>query len=487
MTNYVGEIVMTTFTFDEDWYLTNYPDVAAAIRGGDFQTGLQHFNAYGSAEGRQASALGCKFPLSASLSTASSPRLYKTSGLDAFVAAVDAVGGLGTLEAKSILADFTLAFDTSIDLTLDPYSEAYVACQIALYEEISGRQLNQSTNELTQFNIDDYAAAANPYCWRDPSALVMHHLRIGTAIRRAALEREPAILDLGAGWGLTSEFMAMLGGDVVAIDINPDFIALINRRASRLGLPLRALVGTFDDFSVPQRFDLAFFYEALHHAVRPWDVIARCSRHLKVDGRIAFAAEPIQEIWWPSWGLRLDAVSVYCIRKFGWFESGWSHTFVIDMFRRVDLALEIWPDAEPQGGSTGVAWPSVVAVSGDALGAQWLGAGWSNDQDVFCSCGTAEIRILDKASPIQLGLDVINYRAQPIGLRILNEAGVERYVGSLPVGHAQIALPVEPSDRCLTLHSDAWIPAEEYDTIDRRTISFNLVRLHVRHALSPSP
>ncbi|TXM67547.1 methyltransferase domain-containing protein [Methylobacterium sp. WL12] len=477
---------MATLNFDEDWYLTNHPDVAAAVQSGDLLTGLQHFEAYGRAEGRQPCAPECELLPPAPVPVKSPLRPYRASELDAFVATVDAAGGLGAPEAQLILANFTLAFDTLVDLTLDPYSEAYVACQIALYEEVSGRRLDQSLNELTQFNLDDYAAAANPYSWRDPSALVVHHLRIGTAIKHAALKPEPTILDLGAGWGLTSEFMAMLGGDVVAIDINPDFVTLINRRATRLGLPLRALAGTFDDFSVPERFDLAFFYEALHHAVRPWDVIARCGRHLKVDGRIAFAAEPIQEAWWPAWGLRLDAVSVYCIRKFGWFESGWSHTFVTDMFRRVDLALELWPDAEGRGGSTGVARPCIETLSGDALCAQWLGFGWSSDRDEFCSCGAAEIRIPDNAYPIQLGLDVINYRAQPLDIRVRNEAGVERYAGSIPIGPAQIAIPVEPGDRCLTLHSDAWVPAEEYDTPDRRTISFNFSKLHVRCALSPS-
>ncbi len=40
------------FEFDEDWYLTSYPDVAAAVRAGGFASGLQHYLAYGRAEGR---------------------------------------------------------------------------------------------------------------------------------------------------------------------------------------------------------------------------------------------------------------------------------------------------------------------------------------------------------------------------------------------------------------------------------------------------
>ena len=39
--------------FDETWYLKNYPDVAGAVRSGVFRSGLQHYRAFGKAEGRR--------------------------------------------------------------------------------------------------------------------------------------------------------------------------------------------------------------------------------------------------------------------------------------------------------------------------------------------------------------------------------------------------------------------------------------------------
>lgn len=38
--------------FDENFYLSNYPDVAAAVIAGSFSSGLQHFQLYGLADNR---------------------------------------------------------------------------------------------------------------------------------------------------------------------------------------------------------------------------------------------------------------------------------------------------------------------------------------------------------------------------------------------------------------------------------------------------
>ncbi len=485
--------------FDEAWYLAAYPDVAAAVTRGEYRDGLTHFLRYGQAEGRSPAAPPpVAEPRPASVSqpspeaqpeTQSKVRpktVYPTRDLDAFVDAVDAAGGLEAPAARPLLDDFVLSFETPIDGGLDPYGEAYVAAQVALYEEIAGRTLDQSVNELTRFDADAHAEAANPYGWRDPSGLVAHHMRIGRALRLAGLPAAPRVLDLGAGWGLTSEFFAMLGAEVVALDINPDFVALINRRADRMKLPVTAVVGTFETLPVDGRFDMAFFYEALHHAVRPWQVIARCADRLTTAGVIAFAAEPIQEVWWPHWGLRLDGVSVYCIRKFGWFESGWSAAFACDMFRRAGLALTLELDAESGGGRTGVARPRTSPVPAEALPA-WLGPGWAQDGTAPYSGGEAVLTVPPDAEATHLGLHVVNYRDRPLSLRLIGTGGTVRHTDTIPCGRSEVVVPVAPGERHLILHSDRWIPAEEYDTIDRRTLSFSLERLVVRHPLGPPP
>src|SRR4051794_34500976 len=73
-----------TLAFDEDWYLSTYPDVAAAVEVGHFRNALQHFELYGREEGR----LACAGPSPAQKpvpepEAAAALRRYHTSELNA--------------------------------------------------------------------------------------------------------------------------------------------------------------------------------------------------------------------------------------------------------------------------------------------------------------------------------------------------------------------------------------------------------------------
>ena len=130
-----------------------------------------------------------------------------------------------------------------------------------------------------------------------------------------------------------------MGCQTTAVDINPRFVELVARRAERMQLNIEAVRSSFDKFESTKQFDVVFFYECLHHATRPWQLLRRCASWLSANGKIVISGEPINEIWWRHWGLRLDALSVYCISKFGWFESGWSLPFL----RRIICNVGLWP------------------------------------------------------------------------------------------------------------------------------------------------
>ena len=133
------------------------------------------------------------------------------------------------------------------------------------------------------------------------------------------------ILDLGSGWGFTSEYMARLGHRVVAVDINPDFVEVAGRRSddNRLGIDYR--LGTFDRLPLApdEKFDVIMSFELFHHCRAPLAALTGMANHLRAKGQVILAGEPfIQSAMWPAWGLRLDALSIYCIAKFGWWEVG---------------------------------------------------------------------------------------------------------------------------------------------------------------------
>ncbi|HWI84938.1 MAG TPA: class I SAM-dependent methyltransferase, partial [Sphingomonas sp.] len=242
--------------------------------------------------------------------------------------------------------------DIVVDQSLDPFGEDYVGQQLALYREMSGREFNQQSNEHTTFDVATHVAAINPYDHGSPGGLAQHIERLSRAIRFGAPPRGGRFLDMGCGWGLSSEVAAYCGLAVTAVDVNPDFVDLVNRRAERLGLNIAARQGEFDTFESDDRFAMILFYECFHHALRPWTLLARMARLLAPEGRIVLAGEPINSHWWTHWGLRLDPLSVYCIHKFGWLESGWSAEFLKSSFQRAGLSVQISDHPEGEIGFT---------------------------------------------------------------------------------------------------------------------------------------
>jgi len=48
---------------------------------------------------------------------------------------------------------------------------------------------------------------------------------------------------------------------------------------------------------------------------------------VKDDGIVAFASEPITDSFPLPWGLRLDGMSAWSIRNFGWLELGYQESY----------------------------------------------------------------------------------------------------------------------------------------------------------------
>ena len=275
--------------------------------------------------------------------------------LDCMVAECDRLGGLGTPATKNYLSDFDLVLETQVDQGLDPFSDEYFQQQVTLYREIAGRELNQTEGERTPVDVATHAMACNPYNNPDIRFIARHSRAIQTCLVVADLPPAATVLDMGCGWGLSSEMMAFSGASVTAVDINPLFVDLVRRRAARLGLPIVGVESEFDTYDDDRRYDLVLFYESLHHGLRPWATLARIAPLVKPGGRIMWAGEPVNTFWWADWGLRLDHDSVYCMRKFGWWESGWSVEFLAECFARCGFIMTAIPGIGLDGGPVGFA------------------------------------------------------------------------------------------------------------------------------------
>lgn len=396
-----------------------------------------------------------------------------TLDLDEFVEKVDALGGPNSPEAHKYWASFNYELQTRVDQNLDPFSEEYLEQQLAVYRELSGRSVDQHQNELTDFALEDHVNAVHPYGNdQSPTEIALHYMRLADVVRSAEIGPGAKALDLGCGWGMTSEFLAQLGCKVIGVDINPQFVELVRRRAVRYNYPIRAIQGNFDTFDIDGAFDVVLFYECFHHVICPWLLVERARSWLGPNGKLILAGEPIQSNWWRNWGLRMDPLSLYCIRKYGWFESGWSKEFLVQMFNRAGYFVEISEGHKPEVGMTVIA----------SLGAKLSGArlqripsldGWFSDGEHLVSTGSSRFEINVPSDPGQIALRINNFRGEVIKLKV--NSGKEKLLAvQLQPGENILRIPLNPGTHLLTFQSDTWVPRAQLGTNDDRRMSFNL-------------
>ena len=75
------------------------------------------------------------------------------------------------------------------------------------------------------------------------------------------------LLDFGCGTGWTSGFFARRGYAVTGVDLAPDMIGLARRTQMAPGLDLRFEVGDFDAVPAAESFEIAVFFDSLHHSL----------------------------------------------------------------------------------------------------------------------------------------------------------------------------------------------------------------------------
>jgi precorrin-6B methylase 2 len=116
-----------------------------------------------------------------------------------------------------------------------------------------------------------------------------------TDLLLAALALAPGMVvaDIGAGTGYLARRMApavMPGGKVLAVDVQPEMVALLKAGAARAGLAqIEARLGSVDDVRLPAgSVDLAVMVDVYHELAFPHEVLASLVAALKPGGRLVF-------------------------------------------------------------------------------------------------------------------------------------------------------------------------------------------------------
>lgn len=95
------------------------------------------------------------------------------------------------------------------------------------------------------------------------------------------------VLDAGCGTGEKALFCALKGAQAEAFDISKTSIKIARENASRLSLPARYSIDSYEEFTRRSHFDLILCIGSLHHTSDAKGNFMRMARLLAPKGRIA--------------------------------------------------------------------------------------------------------------------------------------------------------------------------------------------------------
>jgi SAM-dependent methyltransferase len=227
---------------------------------------------------------------------------------------------------------------------MEPFSAAYRDAAVALYLDLRGRQsegYEAARDEAsTEPPAKDLFRGPSPWGFQDPDLLAEFMHCWGHMIRR--LDLKPGggetVLEYGPGSGQLLLALARLGVKAHAVDIDRSALEAIEAQAAAMKLEVATERAGFGEGFGEQRFDRIVFFEAFHHALEFEALLDRLQERLAPGGILVFCGEPV--VGHPTgavpfpWGPRLDALSVFCIRRYGWMELGFTHDFFVELLRR---------------------------------------------------------------------------------------------------------------------------------------------------------
>lgn len=147
------------------------------------------------------------------------------------------------------------------------------------------------------------------------------------------------MIEFGPGWGNLTLELAKMGLAVTAVDVHPGFGELVSERAKQLGLSINVVVTDMLDYQASEPFDAAIFFESFHHCSDHLQMLRNLGHIVGEEGVVAFGSEPITALPYP-WGLRMDGMAVWSIRRLGWMENGFTPRYFFKALDRTGWRVE---------------------------------------------------------------------------------------------------------------------------------------------------
>jgi SAM-dependent methyltransferase len=251
------------------------------------------------------------------------PRAVALDELDEVLAEATALMGPAPDEARTLLDGIVLALPSAPPQ--DPFSDAYREWAWDLYRCVSGRAGYDTGHEASPFDLA--AALERPFPYQTGSLSLVGrdlvargHLLdcLAEALPQQAAPRR--VVEFGPGWGNLTADLVATGLDVTAVELDEKFCQLIAHRCAGPG-NVNIAQGDMLAFAAAEPFDAAVFFESFHHCADHLSMLRRLHDIVRPGGAVLFASEPIQNMDYP-WGPRLDGLSVWSSRTYGWLELG---------------------------------------------------------------------------------------------------------------------------------------------------------------------
>lgn len=386
---------------------------------------------------------------------------------------------------------------------LDPHSEVYREAALALYRDLRGSERAYVAEEDERSGAllpDNVMTGVSPWIFRDAGMIAEFLFSWGQIMRALALppNSEASILEYGSGSGQLLLMLARIGLRVAAVDIDLASLESVRAQAALMRVEVRTEQAGFGEGFEGERFDRIIFFEAFHHAIGFDALLGRLRQRLNEGGRLILCGEPVVGTPLPSipypWGPRLDGLSVFCIRRYGWMELGFTESFLVEAMQRRGWLVEVRPMAECGRANSYVCEPYLGRdLEPGRLGS--LGAhdhGWEGGEETHRWTRGGEratFPLPDREGPTRVLVRCSNVLPRSLTLTLFD--GDER-VGEVgvPAGARDLALVVEPCHgRSLGLYTEGARPADLWpETTDTRQlgVAVHAIRIDLSDQVGPA-
>lgn len=265
--------------------------------------------------------------------------MTRSSNSYEFAALLEQIGdGVPDAEQYQRMSGLVLEFPETRRLArMDPFSADYKQAALELYLSLRGHPGEgyvAARDEAPAAQLPgNLWAGLVPWSFRDASMVSEHLLAWGHIMSHLNLSNGGSVLEYGPGSGQLLLMLSRMGYRAFGVDIDTVALEGIQAQSAHLGLVVETERAEFGLGFEGQTFDCILFYEAFHHAFEFETLLLRLHDRLNPGGRIVLCGEPVvaspfDGIPYP-WGPRLDALSVFCIRRFGWMELGFTHDYLV--------------------------------------------------------------------------------------------------------------------------------------------------------------